>query len=37
MTSAGKNRVSGVWRLGQGDIYVETIGNFTDEAVQKYI
>ena len=26
MTSAGKNRVSGVWRLGQGD-----------EAVQKYI
>ena len=24
MTSAGKNRVSGVWRLGQGDIYVET-------------
>ena len=37
MTSAGKNRVSGVWRLGQGDIYVETIGNITDEAVQKYI
>lgn len=29
MTSAGKNRVSGVWRLGQGDIYVETIGNIT--------
>ena len=28
---------SRVWRLGQGDIYVETIGNFTDEAVQKYI
>lgn len=26
MTSAGKNRVSWVWRLGQGDIYVETIG-----------
>ena len=37
MTSAGKNRVRGVWRLGQGDIYVETIGNITDEAVQKYI
>ena len=37
MTIAGKNRVSGVWRLGQGDIYVETIGNITDEAVQKYI
>ena len=25
MTSAGKNRVSGVWRLGQGDIYVELV------------
>ena len=23
--------------FGQGDIYVETIGNITDEAVQKYI
>ena len=23
--------------MGQGDIYVETIGNITDEAVQKYI
>ena len=37
MTSAGKNRVSGVWRLGQGDIYVETIGNITEEAIKKYI
>lgn len=37
MTDSQKYRVSGIKRSGQEVYYVETIGNITDEAVQKYI
>lgn len=30
-------KVSGIKHSGQEDNYVETIGNITEEAVQKYI
>ena len=37
MTDIRNYKASGIRYFGHGDIYVETIGNMTGEAVQKYI